>query len=115
MSTSTGQWAEGVAAAYLQNLGFSVIGKNWKTRWCEIDIVAEKDKRIHLVEVKFRRHLGSGSGLDYITRHKAKQMEFAALQWVSEHEWEGDYQLDVVSVDGEENPKITYIPNAVGF
>lgn len=115
MSTATGKWAEEVAATWLANAGFEIVARNWKTRWCEIDIVAKKNNRIHFVEVKYRKNARSGSGLDYITHHKAKRMEFAALQWASEHEWEGDCMLDVIAVEGEANPKVTYILNAIGF
>lgn len=109
MSTAIGKWAESVAADYLQNHGFQILDQNWKNRWCEIDIVAQKDHRIHLVEVKFRQTAAFGSGLDYITARKAKQMQFAALQWVGEHGWTGDYQLDVVAIDGQVQPQITFI------
>ncbi|MBI3984012.1 YraN family protein [Candidatus Microgenomates bacterium] len=115
MSTSTGQWAEDVAANYLANKGYKVLEKNWKNRWCEIDIVAQRTKRIHFVEVKYRRSKDFGGGLDYITRRKGQQMQFAALQWVGEHSWQADYQLDVIAVEGQGNPKITYVPNAVGW
>lgn len=114
-TTQAGQWAEGVASAYLVNHGFKVLKQNWKNRWCEIDIVAQKGSRIHFVEVKFRQTAKFGSGLEYITRRKAKQMEFAALQWVGEQSWDGDYQLDVVAVDGQDVPKVTYVPNAIPF
>lgn len=115
MSRGMGQWAEDVAAKYLANKGFEIHATNWKNRWCEIDIVMQKATRVHFVEVKFRKNTLHGSGLDYITSRKAKQMEFAALIWIGEHGWNGDYQLDVVAVTGEDNPKITYLPNAIGF
>ena len=115
MSAETGRQAEQVAADYLEDNGFEILAKNWRNRWCEIDIVAKKDRSIHFVEVKFRRSSKYGSALDYVTKKKSKQMEFAALQWVGEHNWADDYQLDVVAVEGTVKPKITFIPNATGF
>lgn len=114
MSVSGAQ-AEEQAAQYLSEKRFDILGRNWKNRWCEIDIVAKKGERIHFIEVKYRKNPAYGSGLDFITRKKSRQMEFAALQWVSEHEWEGDYQLDVIAVSGEDNPQIEYVPNAIPF
>ncbi len=95
---SAGHNAEVRAAEYLKTLGFKIRELNWKTRYCEIDIVAEKDKRIYFVEVKYRRSSAWGSGLEYITPKKLKQMKFAAEMWVSNTGWKGDYQLAAVSM-----------------
>jgi Holliday junction resolvase-like predicted endonuclease len=94
----SGHDAEKVAAEYLVDHGYKVVELNWKTRYCEIDIVAQKDNRIYFVEVKSRRTLFQGSGMDYITRKKLSQMRFAAEMWVSEHNWTGDYQLAAISI-----------------
>lgn len=103
---STGHQAEKNAAMYLQSLGYKIRELNWKTKYCEIDIVAEKDKAIYFIEVKYRRTNQQGIGLEYITSKKLKQMSFAAEMWVSNHGWPGEYQLAAISIDGEE---ITYI------
>jgi len=94
-----GHDAEKAAAEYLEQQGFRVHELNWKTRYCEIDIVAEKDKIIYFVEVKSRASLSQGSGLDYITAKKLRQMSYAADMWVANHDWAGDYQLAVVAID----------------
>lgn len=96
---ATGHVAEKVAADYLKNEGFKIVELNWKTRYCEIDIVARKAKTIYFVEVKSRKNSLQGSGLDYITGNKLRQMQFAAEMWVSEHNWMGDYQLAAVGID----------------
>jgi uncharacterized protein (TIGR00252 family) len=100
MSTKSGQAAEDEAAHYLQGLGFRIREQNWRTRWCEIDIVAEKAGVVYLVEVKYRRSGYQGSGLDYITPKKLKQMHFAATMWVHDHKWSGDYRLAALAIDG---------------
>jgi uncharacterized protein (TIGR00252 family) len=99
---SLGHSAEKQAAVYLMSQGFRLKEMNWKTRWCEIDIVAEKGKTIYFVEVKSRSNLDHGGGLDYITSQKLKQMEFAANLWVSQNDWDGDCQLAVIAIDGNE-------------
>lgn len=101
-----GHDAEKQAAAYLKDIGFKIKELNWKTRYCEIDIVAEKDKTVCLVEVKSRRNNSQGAGYEYVTPKKLKQMHFAAEMWVQNHGWQGDYNLAVISIDGE---RITFI------
>ena len=94
----SGHDAEKVAAEYLIEQGYKILELNWRTKYCEIDIVAQKGKRIFLVEVKSRKTLFQGSGMDYITRKKLNQMKFAAEMWVANHKWQGDYQLAAVSI-----------------
>ena len=95
----SGHDAEKVAADYLQRLGYEVLELNWKTRYCEIDIVAKKGKMIYFVEVKSRRDNSQGYGYEYVTPKKLRQMGFAAELWVSSHDFHGDYQLAVISID----------------
>ncbi len=96
----SGRQAEAAAAQYLKDQGFKVLDQNWRTRWCEIDIVAQKAKTIYFVEVKYRRSDAFGGGLDYITPKKLEQMTFAAEMWVSQNRWSGDYQLSALEVSG---------------
>ncbi len=100
MSTETGKRAEDAVANYLQAHKFKIVDRNWKTKWCEVDIVAEKGKLMHFVEVKFRRSGQQGEGFDYVTRSKLRQMRFAADMWVHLHSWQGEYVLSAASVDG---------------
>lgn len=95
-----GDRGEDAAAAHLEQCGYQILERNWKTRWCEIDIVAEKDGTVHFVEVKYRSHDRQGDGLAYITDKKLRQMAFAAELWVAKHRHDGDYVLDAIAVTG---------------
>ncbi len=97
-----GHHAEEVAAEYLRNLGYKITELNWKTKHCEIDIVVQKDQVAYFVEVKYRTTTDQGSGFDYITSKKLKQMQFAAELWVNSHDWDGEYQLAGVEVSGDD-------------
>lgn len=94
-----GHDAELVAVDYLVNQGYAILDKNWRTRYCEIDIVARKNDVAYLIEVKSRRTMLHGSGLEYITGRKLRQMQFAAELWVSAHNWRGQYQLSALAID----------------
>lgn len=100
MSTnySKGHEAEKVAAEYLSKHGYEVIELNWRTRLCEVDIIANKSNTIYFVEVKSRSSAAYGSGLDYITPKKLEQMRFAARMWVSENKYQGDYELSAIEI-----------------
>ena len=101
-TTDTGRKAESAAAKYLRGVGYEVLAHNWRTRWCEIDLVVQKESVVSFVEVKYRQNDQYGDGLAYITSKKLQQMHFAAELWVSNHKWQGDYALAAVSVAGSD-------------
>lgn len=96
-----GQSAEAIAVRYLKVQGYRVIDTNWRTRWCEIDIVAEKKGVIYFVEVKYRRKPDQGGGLDHITPTKLKQMAFAAQFWLDRHARNKAWELSAIEVSGQ--------------
>lgn len=96
-----GQIAEQRAAAYLEEHGYTVIDANWKTKWCEIDLVARKGDTVFLVEVKYRRTNRFGNGIDAITPKKLRQMRFAAQLWQTIHAGQA-IQLAALSVTGDD-------------
>jgi Holliday junction resolvase-like predicted endonuclease len=96
----TGRKAESAAASFLQQKDCKILEQNWRTRMCEIDIVAKRDETVYFCEVKYRANDRQGSGLDYITPKKLEQMRFAAESWVHAHGWRGGYELCAVEVSG---------------
>lgn len=114
MSVSVGRVAEDQAAAYLESRGFTVIARNWRNRWCELDLVARSTTGIHFVEVKYRRSAAYGTPFEYISRDKVSRLRRAALAWSQAHRYSGSYQIDVISVLGSlDRPQIEHLPNAI--
>ena len=108
-TTQTGQKAERAAMVYLEMRGYKIIEQNWRRPRCEIDIIAQKDKTIFFVEVKYRRDYEQGGGLEAITATKLKQMQYAAQIWVEETEWTGNYQLAAVEIAGKEFAVMSFV------
>ena len=107
---SHGQAAEAAAVEYLGQQGFKILEQNYRTRYCEIDIVAGKGKVIYFVEVKYRMSNAQGTGLDYITPKKLNQMKFAAKMWAQEHDRKGDYELSAIEVSGLDYKITNFLP-----
>ncbi|MBI5357674.1 YraN family protein [Candidatus Saccharibacteria bacterium] len=103
-----GAAAEDEVKKFLSKNRYKILDSNWKTKWCEIDIVAKKDKVIHFVEVKYRNSSSQGSGFDYINSKKLTQMARAADSWVAINKWDGEYVLSAAEVSGD-NFKIEFI------
>lgn len=101
MSTDVGKWGEQCIADFLIKRKHTVLALNWRTRWCEIDVVSKRRKTVYFTEVKTRSRDAWGSGLAYITPKKLRQMHLAAERWVYEHGWKGDARLCAAEVNAE--------------
>jgi ribonuclease HII len=96
-----GDSGEQTAESYLIEHGHTVLERNWKTRYCEIDIVSQKDDTVYFTEVKYRRNALQGGGLGAITPQKLKQMKFAAEFYTTVNKLQTDsLKLAVISVTG---------------
>lgn len=101
-TTEIGRRAESVAADFLARKGCTIVDRNWRTRWCEVDVIATRDNVAFLCEVKYRRSSTQGAGVDYVTGKKLNQMRFAANFWIASRSWQGECQLCVIEVSGED-------------
>jgi ribonuclease HII len=98
----TGNEAEEAAAIYLELQGHEVLERNWKTKYCEIDIVSAKDGTIYFNEVKYRKQQNQGGGLAAITKKKLSRMEFAAKIYIQAKKLhQTDARLAALSLTGE--------------
>ncbi|MFZ1242931.1 MAG: YraN family protein, partial [Candidatus Saccharimonas sp.] len=70
--------SEAAAAQELVRRGHRIVARNWKTKYCEIDIVSCKNDIYYFSEVKHRRTTVQGNGFDAITSQKLRQMHYAA-------------------------------------
>ena len=108
-TTDKGREAEALIADELKMQGHTIKSMNWRTRWCEIDIVSIRKKCVFFTEVKLRTTQSWGSGFDYIGAKKLQQMAFAAEFWISENNWRHSTQLLAAEVDGSGNFRIVEI------
>jgi len=97
-----GDQAETAVCEFLQRDNFAIVDRNWRTKYCEIDIVAEKNGTVYFVEVKYRYTFEQGGGMAAITPKKLSQMKFAAELYVANHCLnENDLRLAAIAVSGE--------------
>ena len=109
-----GVWGESVAAKFLEERGYSVLARNVRTPYGEIDIVAGKNGFTVFVEVKTRTSSSLGPPEISVTPRKQEHMRASAEHYAQEHEI--DYwQIDVIAVEGKpgERPEFTHFENAI--
>jgi putative endonuclease len=99
---SLGAAGEQLAAAHLQRLGYTVVDRNHRTRWGEIDIIAHAGATLVFVEVKTRRASArAGSPFDAVDRRKQAQVRRMAAAWlarVGDRPRADDLRFDVIGV-----------------
>lgn len=81
-----GDESESVAALELERAGHTIIERNWKTKYCEIDIVSRLGDTYYFTEVKHRKSDYGGDGLAAITDKKLNQMRYAAKFYAHTHQ-----------------------------
>jgi ribonuclease HII len=105
-----GDLAEDEAANYLVRHGHDILERNWKTKYCEIDIVSSKNQTVYFTEVKYRKNPDQGGGMAAITKKKLNQMKFAANLYVQTKKINDvNLLLTVVSMTGTPPDVETYI------
>jgi Holliday junction resolvase-like predicted endonuclease len=81
----TGALGEEAVVSYLSSHGHTIVARNFKTYFYEIDIVSMHDGKIYFTEVKYRKNASRGGGLAAIDARKLQQMRYAAECFLKYH------------------------------
>lgn len=73
-----GDKAEDFVAEFLKQEKHEILARNWRTKFCEIDIISKYGENYYFTEVKFRKNNDFGGGEAAISKNKVDQMRFAA-------------------------------------
>lgn len=96
-----GNASESIAAETLEQRGHTIIERNWRTKYCEIDIISQRGNTLYFTEVKHRANDKAGDGLAAITPKKLRQMTFAATMYAqNKHIRDADLQLMAIATTG---------------
>jgi putative endonuclease len=93
-----GKEGEQMAANWLQEKGYEILHRNWRYSHYEIDIVAKKDERLHIVEVKARYGNKYGNPEDSVTKKKFKRLQKATDEFLFLNPGYKWIQYDILSV-----------------
>lgn len=94
----TGLYGEQLAFIYFRDKGFSVLHRNWRYSYYEIDIIAEKDKVLHFIEIKTRNNNHFGRPEESVSNKKMKRMMKAAEEFQSIYPEYQSVQYDILSI-----------------
>lgn len=80
---AVGAYGEQVAVRHLEDAGYAILARNWRSRAGELDIVATRDGVAVFVEVKTRRSSAYGPPSLAVTPGKAARIRALALEWLA--------------------------------
>ena len=106
-----GNKAEDKAAEYLKKQGYKILKRNYNLPCGEIDIIAQKNKTLVFVEVKYRADAEAfGGAVAAVTKAKQKRVINAALSYIKTKKPLYDsLMFDIIAISGE---KLEHIQNA---
>lgn len=112
-TTAIGNRAEVLAAEYLVKKNYEIVERNYRDRFCEIDLIAQNDEYICFVEVKYRNTDSFGGGFGAVNAGKQNRLRRSAEYWLANNQKYEKLQprVDVISVDAKDNIQI--IENAI--
>ena len=96
-----GQISEDRAAAYLMARGYTIRDRNWRFGHKELDIVAQKNDTLAIIEVKARRSDRYGDAVDAVTDDKIRKIVQAADVYVRYHRINLKVRFDIIAITGE--------------
>jgi putative endonuclease len=112
-----GKWGEKLAEEFLAKRGCSLVERNARTPYGEIDLVMQADGDLLIfVEVKTRTSSAFGKPEEAITAQKKMHMVQSAEAYLLAHpEYAGDWRVDVVAIfqPASANPEIVWFENAL--
>jgi len=110
-----GKAGEDLACRELVRRGYAILARRFRTRFGEIDVVAEDRGTIVFVEVKARATARCGGALEAIPRWKQRRIETMALEFLRRTGRRAvACRFDVVAIDraGHGRPVLRVIQNA---
>jgi putative endonuclease len=94
-----GATAEKLAAEHLSRLGYTILGRNFRFRTGEIDLVAREGGCLVFVEVRSARRRTEVAPAETIGPRKQSRMLAAAAEYLTENDlWDSQCRFDVVEV-----------------
>lgn len=108
-----GALGEQLAVDHLTSLGMTVLARNWRCRWGELDVIAAEKGHdaVVFVEVKTRTTTEFGGVEEAVTPEKLRRLRRLAGLWLAEQNtrWPG-VRIDVIGVRlSDRQPELVHL------
>lgn len=96
-----GKLGEDLAVDYLKKNGYTILNTNWTFQKAEIDIIAQKDNILAIVEVKTRSSIDFGSPQDFVKPAKIQLLVKAVNEYVISNDLDLEIRFDIIAINKE--------------
>lgn len=96
-----GKIGEDLAKDFLEKQGYKILEQNYRTKYAEIDLVAERGffkKELIFVEVRTKIGENFGSPEDTINKTKLKKVLQNARAYAAFKDWQGPCRIDAICI-----------------
>ncbi len=101
-----------MAAAHLQQAGYTILHRNYRYKRAEVDIIAQKEAVLVFVEVKTRATDTFGYPEEAVGSRKEALLLAAAAAYIEAENWPYEVRFDIISVTLSAPPVIYHIQDA---
>ncbi len=111
-----GKIGEDLAKKFLEGKGYKILEQNYRTRFAEIDLVAEKSGKLVFVEVRTKIGENFGTPEDTINKAKLRKVLWNAKNYIGFKNWQGSCRVDAVCIVLNQNfsvARLTHYENIV--
>ena len=113
----SGAWGEALAAEYLRKKKYTVVAAGYRSRFGEIDLIAQNRHYLVFVEVKLRKSPDFAAAREYVDRRKQDKLRVTADLYLSRYPTKLQPRFDVVEIYcpqglATQNPEITHLEGA---
>jgi len=96
---SKGLAYEGIALKYLEKYKLTLVKKNFRTRFGEIDLIMKDGETLTFVEVKYRQSAAHGSASESVILSKQKKIiKSAEIFLMQNNWWHLNSRFDVIAI-----------------
>lgn len=108
-----GKLGEEVAVDFLQKNGYVILETNWTFQKAEVDIIAQKENTLAIVEVKTRSSIEFGLPQDFVKPKKIQLLVKAVNEYLISNDLDLEVRFDIISVYKEDKElKIEHLEDA---
>jgi putative endonuclease len=108
-----GKQGEELAVDFLKKNGYEIRETNWTFQKAEIDIIAQKENVLAIVEVKTRSSIEFGLPQDFVKPKKIQLLVKAVNEYVVENDLDIEIRFDIIAIHREGSKfKIEHIEDA---
>jgi putative endonuclease len=98
-----GKLGEELAVDFLQQNGYDILETNWIFQKAEVDIIAQKENTLAIVEVKTRSSIDFGLPQDFVKPKKIQLLVKAVNEYVVQNELDVEVRFDIIAIHKEGN------------